>query len=198
MLACMKVLHQAPCGGVLLPHLPRRKKAGGVVPFARGTMASMHAACYAHALVPSSLDEAQEALDAYEAGDKNADDTLEELSQAAAMVRSNVHADKSQLYSKTLIQMTLKAPPPVKEVGRTSALELYGAVLGLEACKKDADAFNEIRAACALIAPPAIPDKEDLEKMSMEDLKRVAAENGVDVRLAIEKHHIVIALEAAR
>mgnify|MGYP003312240175 CR=1 FL=1 len=75
-------------------------------------MASMHAACYAHALVPSSLDEAQDSLDAFNKGEKGADACLEDLSETAAMVRSNVHADHSMLYSKTMIQLTLAAPAP--------------------------------------------------------------------------------------
>ena len=71
----------------------------------------MHAACYAHALVPSSLDEAQDSLDAFNKGEKGADACLEDLSETAAMVRSNVHADHSMLYSKTMIPLTLAAPP---------------------------------------------------------------------------------------
>ena len=161
-------------------------------------MASMHAACYAHALVPSSLDEAQDSLDAFNKGEKGADACLEDLSETAAMVRSNVHADHSMLYSKTMIQLTLAAPAPTTKAGEKSALELYGAVLGLEACKKDAEAFSTIRNKCALYVAPGIPEHDALEKLSIGELKKIAFDHAVDVRLAIEKHHVIIALDAAR
>ena len=52
----------------------------------------MHAACYAHALVPGSLEEAEAALARPGA---TARETLEALAESAAMVRSNAHADES-------------------------------------------------------------------------------------------------------
>ena len=162
-------------------------------------MAAMHAACYAHALVPSSLDSAQDALDAHKRGEMSAEDTLDELSQAASMVRSNIHADQgSAIYARTMVQLALRAPAAKTQGERKVAVECFDAVLEMDECANDAEAAAKLTAMRTAAADGMLPEEGQLAASSVKQLKAIAKSLGVDVVGLVEKGELVSRLEAHR
>lgn len=158
---------------------------------------AMHAACYAHALVPGSLESAGDALDAYAKKETSAKEALEEVAEAAAMVRSNAHADPDAAYATAMVRLVLRAPEPRTAAERAAAVEAYDAVLALES-GVDAVARATLEAKREAAAPTPIPDREALAAKRPKALRALALEHGVDVSGAVEKADLVTALDAAR
>ena len=144
---------------------------------------AMHAACYAHALVPGALDEANDALEARSRGE--AVDVFEELAQAASMVRSNAHADDDGTYASTLVDLALRAPEPRTPKERAAAVELFETVLALDAADDDARrARLEARRDAAGDASP------DPSSMSVGELKALITRAGLSSAGIVEKDEL--------